>query len=145
MTAASDADRQQEWILIVRRSFGISDLASGEDARRALVGFLEEQLQENGWHSATHAVADALTNALMAFGTTGELDDRLLAVELDVSADDITVRDAALQLVGEGMTVVDPEHLAYDVRGDYPPAIVATAEVALQRVFHYAREQPFDA
>jgi len=35
MAAESAGDRQQQWVLVVRRAFGIPDPASNEDARRA--------------------------------------------------------------------------------------------------------------
>jgi hypothetical protein len=57
MTTESDPIRQQEWAIAVRRSFGIPDLMSHEDARMALVELLESELRENGWLSAPRAVA----------------------------------------------------------------------------------------
>jgi hypothetical protein len=37
MNAESGSHRQQRWLLVVRRSFGISDLVSNEEARNALI------------------------------------------------------------------------------------------------------------
>jgi hypothetical protein len=77
MTAESASDRQQQWELVVRRSFGISDLVAYKDAREALIECFEDQLCENGWQSHTRGIAEPITDALMALGTDGELDDDL--------------------------------------------------------------------
>ncbi len=142
MTPESDSDHQQQWTLVVRRSFGIPDLLGTEEARGELVKCLEEQLQENGWRSATRAIADPMADALMAFGVRSDLDDRLFRAGPSDSADRFPTRDAAHQLIDRGMTVVDPEHLVFDATGEYPPEIVAVARLALDRVFRYMDEQP---
>jgi hypothetical protein len=133
MTTESDPIREQQWAVVVRRSFGIPDLMSHEDARRALVKSLEAELRENGRLSATRAVADPMADALLAFGASSDFDDQLLF------ADPPT--EAVHRLVAEGLMVVDPEHLAFDVRGEYPPEVVAVAQIALVRVVQSAREQ----
>jgi hypothetical protein len=137
MTSESDSIRQQQWVLAVLRTFGIPDMMSNDDARRALVGSLEEQLQENGWLSATRAVADPMAEALLAFGATSDLDDLLSSTDLPA--------EAAHRLISNGMTVVDPEHLALDVRGEYPPEVVVVAQLILVRAMQCVREHPYGA
>jgi hypothetical protein len=134
MATESGSPRQERWTLAVRRSFGIPDLASSEDARKTLVNALEDALRNNGWVTATHAVADPMADALLAFGAASDFDDELLGAEPPT--------EAAHRLVAKGLMVVDPEHLAYDVRGEYPPEVVAVAELALVRVMQCIREQP---
>jgi hypothetical protein len=67
----------------------------------------------------------------MALATSGDVDDRLLPAG-----------DAAYRLLYEGTTLVDPQHLVFDVMSEYPPEVVAVAQQALDRVGHYVREQP---
>lgn len=143
MTAESASDRQLQWVLVVRRSFEIPDHVDNEDARRALVRKLEEHLHQNGWQSATRAIAEPMVDALMAFGASGDFDDRLLPVDLDVSSETFVTRDAAHRLIDNGMMTVDPQHLVFDVTSEYPPEVIAVAEIVLDRVFQYAREQSF--
>ena len=73
MTAESASNRQQQWALVVRRSFGISDRVADEEAREALIGSLEDQLRENGWQSPTRGIAEPMVDALMALGANGHL------------------------------------------------------------------------
>jgi hypothetical protein len=143
MTADSDSDRQQQWTFVVRRSFGIPDHLGTEEARRELVMCLEEQFLENGWRSAPRAIADPMVDALMALGVSGDPEDRLFNAERSVFSDPFPTRDAAHQLIDKALTIVDPEHLVVDPTSEYPPEIVAAAQVALDRVFRYADEQPF--
>ncbi len=139
MTTGPDSHRQPQRVLVVRRSFGIPDLVDNNDARRALVGCLEELLLQNGWQSGTRAIADVMVDALLALAASGDLDDYVLPDGLST----FTTRNAALRLIDKGMTVVDPEHLVIDLTSGYPPEIVEVAEGVLDRVFQYAREQPF--
>ena len=143
MTAESASDRQQQWVLVVRRSFEIPDLVGNEDAREALIGHLLEQLQENGWQSPTRGTAAPIVDALMAFGASEEIDDQLLPVGLGLSAPTFTTQDVAYRLLDRAMTVVDPEHLVFDVMSELPPEVVAVTQQVLDRVFQYVREQPF--
>jgi hypothetical protein len=46
-------------------------------------------------------------------------------------------------VIDRGLTVVDPEHLAFDVRSGYPPEIVAAAGSVLYQVLQYIREHPY--
>ena len=130
MTAESASDRQQQWALVVRRSFGIPDLASNEDAREALVRSLQDQLQENGWQSLTRGTAEPIVDALIALGASGDQDDRVLPP-----------RDAAFRLIDKGLSVIDPEHLVFDMAFEYPPEVVAAVEQMLVRVSQHTREQ----
>ena len=130
MTAESASDRQQQWALVVRRSFGIPDPVSNEDAREALIGSLRDQLHENGWQSPTRGTAEPIVDALIAFGTSGDLDDRLLPPG-----------DAAYRLIDKGLSAVDPEHLVFDMMFEYPPEVVAAIQQLLDRVSQYVREQ----
>src|SRR5580704_15689892 len=114
MTAESASDRQQQWVLVVRRSFEISDDVSSENARKALIRHLQDQLEENGWHRPTRGIAEPLTDALLALGASGDLDDQLLPAGLGDSAPTFTTRNAAYRLLDKGLTVVDPEHLVFD-------------------------------
>jgi hypothetical protein len=143
MTAESVSDRQQQWVLVVRRSFEISDVVSDEDARKALIGHLQEQLEGNGWQSPTRGIAEPLVDALMALGASGDIDDQLLPAGLGVSAPTFTTRDAAYRLLDKGLTVVDPEHLVFDSMSELPSEVVGTAQQILDRVFEYVRKQPF--
>ncbi len=143
MTAESASDRQQQWVLVVRRSFEIPDLVGNEDAREALIGHLLDQLQENGWQSPTRGTAEPIVDALMAFGATEEMDDQLLPAGLGLSAPTFTTQDAAYRLLDKALAVVDPEHLVFDVMSELPPEVVAVTQQVLDRVFQYVREQPF--
>ncbi len=142
MTAESASDRQLQWELVVRRSFGISDLVADNDARETLIGCFEDQLRANGWQSLTRGIAEPIVSALMVLGANGELDDYLPA-ELGLSVATFTSRDAAYRLLDHGMTVVDPEHLVFDMMSEFPPEVVATAQQVLYRIGQYARQQPF--
>jgi hypothetical protein len=132
MTAESPSDRQQEWALIVRRSFGIPDLVSNKDAREALIGSLQEQLQENGWQSLTRGTAEPIVDALMSLAESGDPDDRLLRP-----------RATANRLIDKGLSVIDPEHLVFDMMFEYPPEVVTAVEQMLVRVSQHARGHPF--
>jgi hypothetical protein len=135
MTAESASDRQQQWALVVRRAFGIPDLFVDEDAREALIGYLGDQLEENGWQNPTRGVCEPILDALMGLGAIGDLDDRLLSAE--------PRRAAAYQLLDTGLSKVDPQHLVFDASFEYPPEVVALAQQVLDRVGRYLREQPF--
>jgi hypothetical protein len=131
MTAESASDRQQQWELVVRRSFGIPDLVSSKDAREALVESFQDQLLENGWQSLTRGTAEPIVDALMALGASGDQDDGLFPP-----------RDAAYRLIDKGLSVIDPERLAFDMMFEYPPEVVAAVEQMLVKVSQHAREQP---
>ena len=143
MSNESDPDRQQQWTLCVRRSFGIPDVVGDEDARREIVRSFEDRLRENGWRSATRAIADPLVDAMLVMGASGDLDDLLLIAEQNTVEDTSPTRDAAHRVIARGLTVVDPEHLAFDVRSGYPPEIVETAGGVLDQVLQYRREHPY--
>jgi hypothetical protein len=130
MTAESASDRQQRWALVVRRSFGISDVVSHEDAREVLIGFLLDQLYRDGWQSPTRGTAEPIVDALIAFGASDDLDDRLLLP-----------RDAANRLIDKGLSEIDPEHLVFDMMFEYPPEVVAATQQLLDRISQYLREQ----
>jgi hypothetical protein len=132
LTSDSASDRQEQWEIVVRRSFGVSDLVSKSEARETLIRVFEDELQVSGWHSAPRAVAQPLVDSLMVLEVIGDLSDPTF-----------TTRDRAHRLVGHGIGVVDPEHLVYDARFEYPPEIVAAAQQMLARVEQYVREQPF--
>jgi hypothetical protein len=142
MSDESDSDRQQQWVLSVRRSFGISDLVGDEDARKEIVRCFEERLRENGWQIATRAISDPLVDAMMVMGASGDLDD-LFVAEQSVSAATSPTRDAAHRVIDRGLEVVDPEHLAFAVRSGHPPEIVTTAASVLYQVRQYMREHPY--
>jgi hypothetical protein len=116
----------------VRRSFGVPDLVAKNEARETLIRVFEDELQVSGWHSAPRAVAQPLVDSLMMLEVIGDLSDPTL-----------TTRDRARRLVGHGIGVVDPEHLVYDARFEYPPEIVAAAQQMLARVEQYVREERF--
>jgi hypothetical protein len=139
MTTEPDSHRQPQWVLAVRRSFGIPDPVDDNDARRALVGWLEELLLQNGWHSGTRAIADAMVDALIVLAASGELDDGIPGGVLST----VTTHNVASRLIDKAVTVVDPEYLVIDLTSGYPPEIVEVAEGVLGRVFQYALEQPF--
>jgi hypothetical protein len=128
--------RQQEWELVVRRSFGVPDLVSHKDAREALIRCVEDELRENGWQIPARATAEAIVDALMKLGTVGDPDDTLL------SGATLDTREAAYRLIDKGLTLVDPEHLVFDVMSEYPTEVVAVAQNAMDRIFQYVREQP---
>ncbi|MGH8996784.1 MAG: hypothetical protein ACRDYB_12275 [Acidimicrobiales bacterium] len=143
MTAESASDRQEQWVFVVRRSFGIPDLVAEHEAREAIVGSLEDQLRQNGWKSPARGIAEPMVDALMAMGASGDLYDRLIQGELALTAASFTGRDAAYQLIEMGMGIVDPETLIFDLMNDYPIEVVAAAQQALELVGQYVREQPF--
>lgn len=136
MNAESGSHRQQQWLLVVRRSFGISDLATNEEARNALIESFQDDLQENGWQNPTRGMCEPLLDALLAMGASGDLEDGLLAAEMR--------RDDAYRLIDKGIAEVDPMHLVFDQRFEYPPEAVAAAQQVLDRIFQYVREHPFD-
>ena len=70
------------------------------------------------------------------WGASGDLADRLLAAEVP--------RDAAYRLIDKGIAEVDPMHLVFDKRFEYPPEAVAATQQVLDRIMHYLREHPFD-
>jgi hypothetical protein len=129
MNAESTSDRQQQWELVVRRSFGIPDRVAGEDARKTLIGFFQDQLEENGWQSPTRGMCEPILDSLMALGASEDLDDRLLSAEMR--------RDAAYRLIDRGIAEVDPLHLVFDVRFEYPPQVVAVVQQVLDRIVQY--------
>jgi hypothetical protein len=135
MTDESPSDRQQQWELVVRRSFGISDLVAKRDAREALIRNFEDQLHENGWHIPSRGTAEPIVDALMALGAIEDLDDPTLTTR--------TTRDSAYRLIEKGLAVIDPEHLVFDMSFEYPREVVAAAEQVLDRVGRYVREQQF--
>lgn len=99
MTTEAASDRERQWVLVVRRSFGIPDLLGNEDARGALIGSLEAQLRENGWQRSIRAIAEPIADALMASGTSGDLDDVLLPVGRGLAAETVDTCDAAYRLI----------------------------------------------
>ncbi len=131
MTASSGPDRQEQWQILVRRSFGISDLVAKTEAREALVRCFEEELQISGWQSAPRAVAQPLVDSLMVLELVGDLSDSTF-----------TSQDRARRLVAHGIGVVDPEHLVYDGSFEYPPEIVAATQQMLERNEQYVSEHP---
>lgn len=133
MTRGSASDPQGQWQIVVRRSFGISDLVANEDARETLVRCFEDELQVSGWQSAPRAVAQPLVDSLMLLEVVGSLSDPAF-----------TTRDRAHRIVAHGIGVIDPEHLVYDARFEYPPEIVVAVQQMLARVEQYVREPPFD-
>jgi hypothetical protein len=136
MNAESGSHRQQQWLLVVRRSFGISDLVRNEEARHALIQSFQNDLQENGWQNPTRGMCEPLLDALLAMGASGDLADRLVAAEVP--------QDAAYRLIDTGIAEVDPMHLVFDKRFEYPPEAVAAAQQVLDRIFQYVRDHPFD-
>lgn len=133
MTQGSAPGRQADWQFVVRRSFGISDLATHEDARQALVKCFEDELQERGWQSAPRAVAQPLVDSLLLVEVVGNLDDPAF-----------TTLDGANRLIAHGIGVIDPEHLVYEAGFDFPPEIVVAVQEMLARVEQYVRGQPLD-
>jgi hypothetical protein len=67
----------------------------------------------------------------------------VLEVVGDLSDPVFTTRDRAHRLIANGIRVIDPEHLVYDVRFEYPAEIVAATQQMLARVEQYVREQAF--
>ena len=126
MTTESASERQKQWALAVRRSFGISDQLTEKDARRALIGNLQDQLKENGWHTPTRGICEPLVDVLLALESSGNPDDQ----------------DAANRLLNREITVVDPERLVLDPWFQDPPEVVAVARQTLNRVGQYVRQRP---
>jgi hypothetical protein len=141
MTGESTSDRQELWVLVVRRSFEIPDQVDNKDAREVLIGHLLEQLQENEWPSPLRATAQPIVDALMALGASGDIDDQLLSAGLGLST--LNTRDVARRVLGRAMTVADPERLVFDALSDFPPEVVAATQQMLDRVCQYVSEQPF--
>jgi hypothetical protein len=135
MNGEPDSPRQQQWHLVVRRSFGISDAVANEDARKALIEIFQAELRENGWQNPTRGMCEPLLDGLLALGTSGDLDDHLFSAEVG--------HNDAHRLIDKGIAEVDPLHLVFDTRFEYPPEAVAAAQHVLNRVFQYARENPF--
>jgi hypothetical protein len=133
MTRDSASGRQEEWQIVVRRSFGISDSVANEEARETLVRCFEDELQVSGWQSAPRAVAQPLADSLLQPEVVGNLSDPAF-----------TTRDRAHRIVAHGIGVIDPEHLVYDASFEYPPEIVVAAHQMLDRVEQYARGQALD-
>jgi hypothetical protein len=140
MTA--EPDRHEQWVLVVRRSFGVSDDVGAEDARHALVASFEEQLHRSGWQDSPRAIADPMVEALIMLGASGDFDEYLVTANDEENA--ASTRDAARRLIEQGRTVVDPEHLVLDRSGEYPVEVVVAMERVLNQVALYVREQPFD-
>jgi hypothetical protein len=142
MSAESASDRQRQWELVVRHSFGISDGASDQDAWNEVTKCFEEKLRENGWQETPRGIAEPMVNALVALGADGELDDYFAPAALsppETAA--FTTRDPAHRLLDKGLGSVDPEHLAFGVMFEYPDEVIATAQQVLDQVGHYMREQ----
>jgi hypothetical protein len=131
MTSDSSSNRQDDWENVVRRSFGVSDVVAKDEARETLISLFQDALEVSGWQSAPRAVAQPLVDSLMVLEVIGDISDPAF-----------TTPDGARRLVAHGIGVVDPEHLAYDARSEYPPEIVAAAQQMLARVELYVREQP---
>ena len=110
-----------------------------------IIESIEGQLHANGWHSATHAIAEPMLDALVELGANGGLDACLLVEEAGSPADATSTRDAAHRVIDRAVSVVDPEHLVIDVPGEYPPEVLLTARQTVDRVVLYVREQPRDA
>jgi hypothetical protein len=72
-------------------------------------------------------MSEPLLDALLALGTRSDLDDRLLSAEMG--------RNDASGLIDKGLAEIDPLHLVYDMRFEYPPEVVAAAQQVLNRVF----------
>ena len=143
MTAESASDRQQQWVLVVRRSFEISDVVSDEDARKQLIRHFQDQLEEHGWQLPTRGIAEPIVDALVALGASGDIDDQLLPTGIDLSAPSFTTREAAYRLLEKGLAVVDPEHLVFDPMSELPSEVVGAAQLVLDRICTYVRAQPF--
>ena len=117
-------------MIVVRRSFGISDVVADNDARETLIRFFEGELQVTGWQSAPRAVAQPLVDSLLLLDVIGDLNDSTF-----------TTRDRANHVVANGIAVVDPEHLVLDTRFGYPPEIVAAVQQMLAWVEKYLGQQ----
>jgi hypothetical protein len=129
MNTESDSSREEQWILLVRRSFGISDLVSAQDAREELIGSLQNQLHANGWRSPSRGIAEPMVDALMTLGANADWQGFPLEP------------DAALKLIDNGLAEIDPEHLAFDMRFAYPSEVVGAAQQVLDKIAIYVREQ----
>ncbi len=129
MSTEPDQQRQQQWELVVRRSFDISDVTAHQDARESLIGIFEGHLQANGWQLAPRGVAEPIVDSLLLLEVTGDSTDPTF-----------DTRDGAHRLIAHGLSVIDPEHLMYDMRFDYPQEIVAAAQQMLARVQQYSKE-----
>jgi hypothetical protein len=129
----STSDRREQWVIVVRRSFGISDVVAHNDAREILIGLFENELQVTGWQSAPRAVAQPVVDSLLLVDVIGDLNDATS-----------TTRDRANRVVENGIAVVDPEHLVLDTRMGYPPEIVAAAQQMLERVEKYFQQSNGD-
>ena len=128
--APGSTSRQEQWVIVVRRSFGISDVVADNDARETLIRFFEGELQVTGWQSAPRAVAQPLVDSLLLLDVIGDLNDSTF-----------TTRDRANHVVANGIAVVDPEHLVLDTRFGYPPEIVAAVQQMLAWVEKYLGQQ----
>lgn len=133
--SAEAMNPQLQWDLLVRRSFGISDVVAHTDAREELIGCFQVRLHENGWDSASRGIAEPVVDALM------QLDGHLRPDELPHSASVFASREVTYRLLESGMSVVDPEHLVFDSTLEYPAEIVAAAQQTLDRIGQYTREQ----
>jgi hypothetical protein len=130
VASGSPSDRQEQWVIVVRRSFGISDVVAHDDAREILIRLFENELQVIGWQSAPRAVAQPVVDSLLSVDVIGDLSDATF-----------TTRDRANRLVGHGIALVDPEHLVLDTSMGYPVEIVAAAQQMLERVEKYLDQQ----
>ena len=146
MDVDSSSYRHSEWAIVVGRSFGIPDSVGHVEARRITIECIQGQLQENGWHAATRAIAEPMLDALIELGANGGLDACLFPPETGTSADDVaSTRDAAHRVIDRAISVVDPEHLVIDMPGEYPSEILLTAQHAVDQVVIYVRAQPSGA
>ena len=132
MSSDSASNRQQEWELVVRRSFEISDFVALDEARETLISCFERHLEANGWQGAPRAIAQPIVDSLMLLEVAGGLSDPTFAT-----------RDGAHRILAHGISVVDPERLVYDARFEYPPEIVATTQQMLVQIVRYARQERF--
>lgn len=138
-------NRQREWVLIVRRSFGIPDVVAEHDAKEMLVGSVESQLHENGWPGPARSIARPIVEALIALSTTSDSGDRLQPADLYVTSDAFTSRDAAHLLINKGMSIVDPENLVFSVTSEHPREILEVTQQTLERISGYLRGSSFSA
>lgn len=139
------SDRHSEWVVVVGRSFGISDTVGHLETRRIIIESLEGHLQDHGWQGATRAIAEPMMDALVELGANGGFDSCIRPAEPGSSADSASTRDAAHRVIDRAISVVDPEHLVIDAPGDYPYEILVTAQYAVDQVVIYLREQRSDA
>lgn len=133
MTYDSAPDRQQQWELVVRRSFEISDAVAHTEARKTLIRSFEGYLQATGWQLAPRGIAEPIVDALMLADLAGNPSDP----EFDT-------RESAQRLLAHGISVIDPEHLVFDARFDYPSEILTATRQMLARVERYWRERSDD-